>query len=74
MDLLVYMKYYLPDKEFRAMVSELSKMLRELEAQIPANAFANIRGQMGGENLDDLDALVGLKKDKIQYNKFDKMI
>ena len=73
MDLLVYMKYYLPDKEFRSMINELSKMLRELETQIPDNAFANIRGQMGIKKLDDLDALAGLKKEKISYNKFDIM-
>lgn len=73
MDLLVYMKYYLPDKEFRSMINELSKMLRELETQIPDNAFANIRGKMGIKKLDDLDALAGLKKEKISYNKFDIM-
>lgn len=73
MDLLVYMKYYLPDKEFRSMINELSKMLRELETEIPKNAFANIRGQMCIKKLDDLDALAGLKKEKISYNKFDIM-
>lgn len=48
-------------------------MLRELETEIPKNAFANIRGQMGIKKLDDLDALAGLKKEKISYNKFDIM-
>lgn len=70
MDLFVYMKYYLPDKEFRKMISVVQEMLENLKIAIPANAFDNIRGQMGIKNLDDLEKLKNLPKTAIQYNKF----
>ncbi len=70
-DLLVYFKYYLPEGEYKIMIHEFRKMLEELEKKIPTGAFANIRGQMGIKDLDDLDVLRDLPKKKIQYNKFD---
>lgn len=71
MDLLVYMKYYLPDKEYINMISEIQEMLEILKNAITPNAFDNIRGQMGIKNLLDLEELKNLPKTKIQYNKFD---
>ena len=71
MDLLVYMKYYLPDKEYISMISEVQEMLETLKNSIISNAFDNIRGQMGIKNLLDLEDLKNLPKTKIQYNKFD---
>ena len=71
MDLLVYMKYYLPDNEYINMISELQRMLDTLKNSITPNAFDNIRGQMGIKNLLDLEDLKYLPKAQIQYNKFD---
>ncbi len=71
MDLLVYLKYYLPDKEYINMITEVQKMLETLKKAIIPNAFDNIRGQMGIKDLLDLEALKNLPKSKIQYNKFD---
>ena len=38
-DLLIYFKYYLPDKEFQNMIEEFQKMLTNLQNSISANAF-----------------------------------
>jgi hypothetical protein len=51
-----------------------SKMLSTLKQSVPPNAFDNIRGQMGIKDIDDLRILIGLPKDKINYNTFDKKI
>ena len=71
MDLLVYMKYYLPNKEYIHMISEIQSMLETLKKTVTPNAFDNIRGQMGIKNLSDLEDLKSVPKDKIPYNKFD---
>ena len=72
-DLIVYFKYYLPPREYQAFISELKSMLFALKSDIDPTAFDNIRGQIGVLHLDDLDTLVNLPKDDIEYNKFDKM-
>lgn len=71
MDLLVYMKYYLPNKEFGVLVSEIQNLLNSLSKSISPNAFDNVRGQMGIKNLQDLEDLKGLPKKEILYNKFE---
>lgn len=71
-DLVVYFKYYLPPREFKAFISELHKMLSELEQNILPNAFAYVRGQMGIRDMADLIILQDINKDNIEYNKFDK--
>ena len=71
MDLLVYMKYFLPDKEFKQLISELQEMLLALKKSVTLNAFDNIRGQMGIKNLNDLEELKSFPKKEIKYNKFD---
>jgi abortive infection bacteriophage resistance protein len=71
-DLMVYFKYYLPLKEYQQFISELKGMLFDLKGNIDPIAFDHIRGQMGIIALADLDALVSLPKDDIDYNKFDK--
>ena len=47
-------------------------MLKNLESKIHPHAFEYIRGQIGVRNLSDLDVLISLHKDDIEYNKFDK--
>ncbi len=71
-DLFVYFKYYLPKNEFKQLISELKFMLNSLSAKIHPHAFEYIRGQMGIRDISDLDRLVSLQKDDIEYNKFDK--
>lgn len=71
MDLLVYMKYYLPNDEFTDLISEIQMMMDNLSKSVTKNAFDNIRGQMGIKNMQDLEDLMNLPKKKIEYNKFD---
>lgn len=71
-DLIVYFKYFLPKNEYRVFITELKAMLTDLQSKIHPHAFEYVRGQMGIKNLADLDTLVRLPKDEIEYNKFDK--
>ena len=73
-DLIVYFKYYLPNKEYKQFVSELKNMLLDLEVQIHPHAFEYVRAQIGIRNLSDLDTLINIPKDEIEYNKFDKAL
>ncbi len=74
MDLLVYFKYYLPDQEYNALITEIQTMLIGLKESITTNAFDNIRGQMGIKDLADLEDLKNLPKSTIEYNKFDTYV
>ncbi len=71
MDLLIYMKYYLQDDEFKKMITEIQSMMVELQSSISNNAFDNIRGQMGIKKMEDLEELKNFPKKPILYNKFD---
>lgn len=71
MDLLVYFKYYLTDRDFKDMMRELQSMLLKLQSEVSTNAFDNVRGKMGIKNLDDLEKLKNLPKTKINHHKFD---
>lgn len=71
-DLFVYFKYFLPKGEYRQFIGELKAMLICLQAKIHSHAFEYVRGQMGIRDLADLDTLLSLPKDDIDYNKFDK--
>ncbi len=72
-DILIYFKYFLPNEEYITMISELGKMLLDLQSKLISNAFDNVRGQMGIKNLSIFSTLINLPKDKIEYNKFDTM-
>ena len=71
-DLVVYFKYYLPKGEYKRFIRQLKDMLSDLRNQIHPNAFDNVRGSMGLKDIDDLDALLSLPKDDIEYNRFDR--
>ena len=71
-DLLVYFKYYLPDKEYKNMMEEIQVKLEKLKGLVQPNAFDNIRGQMGIKSLEDLEILKNLPKKTIKYHSFDK--
>ena len=47
-------------------------MLLNLQSKIHPHAFEYVRAQMGIRDLEDLDILVNLPKDDIEYNKYDK--
>ena len=47
-------------------------MLEDLQARIHPHAFEYVRGQMGIKDINDLNVLIRLPKDEIDYNKFDK--
>lgn len=72
-DLFVFFKYYLPKNEYKQFISELKNFLSNLESKIHPHAFDHVRGQMGILNIDDLDLLLNLPKDEIEYNKFDRL-
>lgn len=71
-DLIVYFKYFLPKSEYKQFILELKSMLLDLQSKIHSHAFEYVRGQMGIKDLSDLDTLLYLPKDEIEYNKFDK--
>ena len=71
-DLIIYFKYYLPSKEYKQFILELKNMLEDLQARIHPHAFEYVRGQMGIKDINDLNVLIRLPKDEIDYNKFDK--
>lgn len=71
-DLFVYFKYYLPKGEYKQFISELKMMLNTLKGKIHPHAFEYVRAQMGIKDLTDLDILLTMPKDDIEYNKFDK--
>ena len=73
-DLFVYFKYYLPNNEYKQFINELKAMLNNLHEKIHPHAFEYIRGQMGIRHIEDLDVLLELPKNDIEYNKFDKPI
>ena len=43
-DLIVYLKYYLPGREYKQFIVELKGMLQGLEAKIHPHAFEYVRG------------------------------
>lgn len=47
-------------------------MLNKLQSKIHPHAFEYVRGHMGIRNIEDLDTLLNIPKDDIEYNKFDK--
>ena len=60
-DTLIYFKYFLPINEYTTMVTELKKMLLDLQNNLTTNAFDNVRGQMGIKALNILDILIQRK-------------
>lgn len=63
---------YRPKSEYKQFINELKGMLEDLQVKIHPHAFEYVRGQMGIKDLDDLNTLITLPKDDIDYNKFDK--
>ena len=68
-DLLIYMRYYLDDKDYKKLIGTIKGLLIKLEKDINTVAFDKVRADMGIKRVSDLDILISTKK-KIEYNKF----
>ncbi|MFR4583228.1 Abi family protein [Clostridium cadaveris] len=68
-DLIIYMRFYLDDKDFKKFATEIKSLLEDLQGNINPNAFNKVRGDMGIKDLGHLDKLISMKKE-IKYNKF----
>lgn len=68
-DLLVYMRYYLDNRNYKKFITEIKEMLLELQKDIKPAAFNKVRADLGIKDLSHLDILLSISK-KIEYNKF----
>ena len=68
-DLFIYLKYYLETDDYNKLITQIKNMLLNLQKQINANAFGNVRAKMGIKDIRHLDILMSNNKN-IQYNKF----
>ncbi|MEQ8154990.1 MAG: Abi family protein [Clostridiaceae bacterium] len=68
-DLIIYMRYYLSDRDYKKFISEIIDLLKELESNINSHSYNKVRADIGIKNIQDLEVLVTNKK-KIEYNKF----
>ncbi len=73
-DLLVYLKYYLPPKEYKRLINIIINLMSNLKNAVPPVAFDNICISMGIHNFTDIEKLKELSKDEIKYNKFDTLM
>ena len=72
-DLLIYLKYYLSQKDFKKIVGKIKAMLLELENWLNPNSFDYVRAQLGIKRIEDLEHLACIPKDDADYCKFDKI-
>lgn len=66
-DLIIYMRYYLSDKDYKKFVSEIKVLLSDLMKEINNQSFNKVRADMGIKKLEDLDIMMNTKK-KVNYN------
>jgi len=59
------MKYYLMHDDYKKFINEIIEMMKDLENQVSAFAFQNIRGNMGIKKMEDL----GWLRESEQYEK-----
>lgn len=57
-DLLIYLRYYMQEKEYYDLVNKIKSMLVSLQKKVSSFAFDNIRANLGIKNIDDLDILM----------------
>ncbi len=72
MDLLVYLKYYCPHKEYVAFIKKVDQALRLLQKEIKPAAFNDVRAKLGIKDMSHLEKLCQNPK-RINYNKLSKM-
>ena len=68
-----YEPYNAAKNEYKRFILDLKEMLTDLQSKIHPQAFDYIRGQMGIKKLSDLDLLLSLPKDDINFNKYDTL-
>lgn len=70
MDFIVYMRYFLNDSSYSALIDELISLLASLKPVISSSAFEYIRGNMGIKEVSHLKILKNTSK-IINYANFD---
>lgn len=68
-DAVVYLRYFLPDNEYQKFITEIERLLHNLQLQINKHVFSRVRAELGLRDFVDLAALKGSSK-IIDYNKF----
>lgn len=68
-DLIIYLRYFLPDNEYEMFIGEIENLLNELKNKINRNVFAQVRAELGLRDMNDLIILKSSQKE-IEYNKF----
>ena len=68
-DLIVYMRYCLPDLEYGEFIDKIIELLRSLQRRISPMPYEKVRASIGIKRESDLDLLKSFSKD-INYNKF----
>lgn len=71
-DLLVYLKYYCPHKEYIAFMEKIKQALLALQEKIQPSAFDDVRAALGIKDLTHLDKLCENSK-SINYNKLSRI-
>lgn len=71
-DLLVYLKFYLPHTEYAELVLKIGAMLLNLKGQIRPQAFEKVRADLGIKDVNHLDKLLENPK-HIKYNDLGKL-
>lgn len=67
-DLLVYMKYYMPHKEYTKFIANVNRLIIDLQKQIRRGAFDKVRAELGIKDISHLQKLCECPK-VINYNK-----
>lgn len=67
-DLIVYLKYFLPHREYLEFINDIRIMLSELNNSVPSQVFDKVRADMGIKDISHLALLENEIKD-IKYNK-----
>ncbi|MDR2599804.1 MAG: Abi family protein [Oscillospiraceae bacterium] len=73
-DLLVYMKYYLPENEYNTLMMNVEALLTDLSSVIHSQAFSRVLAALGVKNINHISLLrLATKQTPINYCIFEKM-
>jgi abortive infection bacteriophage resistance protein len=73
-DLLIYMKYFLPDDEYRVLMNKVHSLLSELQGSINVHSFEWVRGALGVKDIKHINQLLNIPKaTPINYNKISSL-
>lgn len=71
-DLLVYLRYFLSDKDYCSFLGSIKASFLKLKEQLNPNAFEKVRAETGIRDLIVLDQLASTHK-IIDYNRFEQL-